>query len=102
MSKLRCNDCGWVFEEEDAYIYRERDVGYAAVWCPECHSDDLTEVAECRFCGELTPEIHLTIDGYCPDCVKRTAKKLDLFLNRCEPEELRIFEHEFGIEPISY
>jgi hypothetical protein len=44
----------------------------------------------------------LTIDGYCPDCVRRTAKKLDLFLNKCEPEELEIFRREFGIEPISY
>ena len=44
----------------------------------------------------------LTIDGYCPDCVKRTARKLNMFLNKCEPEELRIFREEFQIEPISY
>ena len=102
MSKYKCNDCGWEFDEDDAYLYEEPDVGYAAVWCPECHSDDLTEVDECKFCGETYPVHKLTIDGYCPDCVKKTAKKLDLFLHRCEPEELRIFEHEFGIEPISY
>ncbi len=100
MSKYKCNDCGWVFDEP--YIYEEPDVGYAALWCPECHSDDIIEVSECKFCEELYPTHLLTIDGYCPDCVKRTAKKLDLFLHKCEPEELQIFEHEFGIEPISY
>lgn len=100
MSKYRCNECGWVFDEP--YEYEERDVGYHTEWCPECHSDDITEVQECKFCDELTPVHLLTIDGYCPDCVRRTGKKLDLFLNRCEPEELQIFEHEFGIEPISY
>lgn len=96
----RCNDCGWVFAEP--YEYEEPDVGYHADWCPECHSDDIVEVRECKYCEELTPVHLLTIDGYCPDCVRRAAKKYDMFLNKCEPEELRIFEHEFGIEPISY
>ena len=96
----RCNDCGWVFEEP--YEYEEPDVGYHADWCPQCHSDDIVEVRECKYCEELTPVHLLTIDGYCPDCVRRAAKKYDMFLNKCEPEELRIFEHEFGIEPISY
>ena len=100
MSKYKCNDCGWVFDEP--YIYEEPDVGYAAAWCPECHSDDIIEVSECKFCGELYPTHNLTIDGYCPDCVKRTARKLNMFLNKCEPEELRIFREEFQIEPISY
>ena len=100
MAEWKCCECGYVFDEP--YIYEEPDVGYAALWCPECHSDDIVEVQECKFCEELTPIHMLTIDGYCPDCVKRTAKKLDLFLHKCEPEELRIFEHEFGIEPISY
>ena len=100
MSKYRCNDCGWVFDEP--YLYEEPDVGYKADWCPQCHSDDIIEVAECKYCEELTPIHDLTIDGYCPDCVRRAAKKYDMFLNKCEPEELRIFEHEFGIEPISY
>ena len=95
-----CNECGWVFEQP--FLYEEPDVGYSALWCPECHSDDIVEVRECKLCDELTPVHMLTMDGYCPDCVKRTAKKLDLFLHKCEPEELQIFEHEFGIEPISY
>ena len=96
----KCNDCGWTFSEP--YEYEEPDVGYHADWCPECHSDDIVEVRECKYCEELTPVHLLTIDGYCPDCVRRAAKKYDMFLNKCEPEELRIFEHEFGIEPISY
>ncbi len=100
MSKYKCNECGWVFDEP--FLYEERDVGYKAYWCPECHSDDIVEVEECKFCEELYPTHMLTIDGYCPDCVRRTAKKLDLFLNKCEPEELEIFRREFGIEPISY
>ena len=33
MSKYRCNDCGWIFDEP--YLYEEPDVGYAALWCPE-------------------------------------------------------------------
>ena len=96
----KCNDCGWVFEEP--YEYEERDVGYHADWCPECHSDDIVEVRACKLCDELTPIHLLTIDGYCPDCVKRTARKLNLFLNKCEPEELQIFREQFQIEPISY
>ena len=96
----RCNDCGWVFEEP--YEYEERDVGYHADWCPECHSDDIVEVRECKLCNELTPIHLLTIDGYCPDCVRRAAKKYDMFLNKCEPEELRIYKEQFGIEPICY
>ena len=96
----KCCECGHVFDSP--YIYEEPDVGYAALWCPECHSDDIVEVQECKFCGELYPIHKLTIDGYCPDCVKKTAKKLDLFLHRCEPEELRIFQEQFGIEPINY
>ena len=98
--KYKCNDCGWVFDEP--YLYEEPDVGYAALWCPECHSDDIIEVAECKFCEELTPIHDLTIDGYCPDCVRRAAKKYDMFLNKCEPEELRIYKEQFGIEPICY
>ena len=75
--KYKCNDCGWVFDEP--YLYEEPDVGYAALWCPECHSDDIIEVAECKYCEELTPIHDLTIDGYCPDCVRRAAKKYDMF-----------------------
>ena len=96
----KCNDCGWVFDEP--YEYEERDVGYHADWCPECHSDDIVEVRECKLCDELTPVHLLTIDGYCPDCVKRTARKLNMFLNKCEPEEVQIFREQFQIEPISY
>ncbi len=96
----KCEDCGFVFDEP--YIYEEPDVGYASLWCPECHSDDIVEVQECKLCDELTPVHLLTIDGYCPDCVQRTARKLNMFLKKCEPEELLIFEREFGIEPISY
>lgn len=100
MSKYRCNDCGWVFDEP--YEYEEPDVGYAALWCPECHSDDIIEVGECKICEEYYPIHDLTIDGYCPDCVRRAAKKYDMFLNKCEPEELRIYKEQFGIEPICY
>lgn len=96
----KCEDCGFVFEEP--YLYEEPDVGYAALWCPECHSDDIVEVQECKLCDELTPIHLLTIDGYCPDCVQRTARKLNMFLNKCEPEELQIFREQFQIEPISY
>ena len=98
--KYKCNDCGWVFDEP--YLYEEPDVGYAALWCPQCHSDDIIEAAECKYCEELTPIHLLTIDGYCPDCVRRAAKKYDMFLNKCEPEELRIYKEQFGIEPICY
>ena len=100
MAEWKCCECGYVFDEP--YEYDEPDVGYHALWCPECHSDDIVEVRECKLCDELTPVHLLTIDGYCPDCVKRTARKLNMFLNKCEPEELLIFEREFGIEPISY
>ena len=96
----RCTECGHVFDEP--CLYEEPDVGYAALWCPECHSDDIIEVKECKFCHELVPEHDLTVDGYCRECVRRTAKKLDLFLHKCEPEELRIYEEQFGIEPINY
>ncbi len=101
MSKYRCNECGWVFDEP--YIYEEPDVGYAALWCPECHSDDIVEVQECKFCGELTPLHMLTADGYCDTCVKHAARKFDLLLSsKFEPEELDIFKREFNIEPINY
>ena len=100
MAEWKCCECGHVFDEP--YEYDEPDVGYHALWCPSCHSDDIVEVRECKLCDELTPIHLLTIDGYCPACVKRTARKLDFFLKKCESEELQIFEHEFGIEPISY
>ena len=100
MAEWKCCECGYVFDKP--YEYDEPDVGYHALWCPECHSDDIVEVQECKFCGELTATHLLTIDGYCPDCVKRTARKLNFFLNKCEPEELQIFREEFQIEPISY
>lgn len=97
----RCNDCGAVFDEP--YLYEEPDVGYKADWCPDCHSDDITEVKECAYCGELTPVFDLTIDGYCRECVKNAARKFDLLLSsKFEKEELEIFKSEFGIEPISY
>lgn len=96
----KCEDCGHIFDEP--FLYEEPDVGYAALWCPECHSDDIIEVKECKLCDELTPVHLLTIDGYCPDCVTRTARKLNMFLNKCEPEELQIFREQFQIEPISY
>lgn len=101
MSKWKCNDCGYEFDEP--YIYEEPDVGYAADWCPSCHSDDIVEVRECKYCGELTPLHLLTIDGYCDACVKNAARKFDLLLSsKFEKEELEIFKSEFGIEPISY
>ena len=96
----KCNDCGETFEEP--YEYRERDVNYYADWCPYCHSDDIVEVKECSLCGKLTPTYDLTIDGYCPECVEKAAHKYDAFLNSCEPEELKIFQEQFGIEPINY
>ena len=97
---FRCNDCGAVFEEP--YEYREPDVNYYADWCPECHSDDITEVKECAICGELVPFYDLTIDGYCPACVEKAAHRFDNFLESCEPYELDIFKDQFGIEPINY
>ena len=96
----KCNDCGWVFDEP--YEYEERDVGYKADWCPECHSDDITEVKECVFCGELTPVYDLTYKGYCPACVKATARKFDIMLlSHFEPEELEILEEGYEIYPIN-
>lgn len=100
MAEWKCCECGYVFDEP--YEYDEPDVGYHALWCPECHSDDIIEVRECKLCDELSPIHLLTIDGYCPDCVKRTARKLNMFLNKCEPEEVQIFREQFQIEPISY
>ena len=97
----KCEDCGFIFEEP--YLYEEPDVGYAALWCPECHSDDIVEVKECKYCGEPTPLHMLTADGYCEECVKHAARKFDLLLNsKFEPEELEIFKREFNIEPIHY
>lgn len=96
----KCEDCGAVFEEP--YEYREPDVNFFADWCPYCHSDDIVEVKECALCGELTAVYDLTIDGFCPACVEKAAHKYDEFLKSCEPEELRIFQEQFGIEPINY
>lgn len=96
----KCEDCGAVFEEP--FEYKEPDVNFFADWCPYCHSDDIVEVKECELCGKLTPVFDMTIDGYCPECVTKTARKLNEFLGKCEPEEVRIFKEEFGIEPISY
>ena len=97
----RCEDCGHIFEEP--YHYREPDVGYGAYWCPSCHSDDITEVRECKICGEYAPVHDLTIDGYCPACVRSAARKFDALLSsQFEKEELEILKEQFGIEPISY
>ena len=96
----KCEDCGAVFETP--YEYREPDVNFFADWCPYCQSDAITEVHECKFCGELTAVYDLTIDGYCPECVAKTARKLNEFLSQREPEELQIFREEFQIEPINY
>lgn len=97
----KCNDCGAVFAEPKEYD--EPDINYHGLWCPWCSSDDIVEVKECKFCGELTPLHMLTIDGYCDACVKNAARKFDLLLNsKFEKEELEIFKREFNIEPISY
>lgn len=96
----KCNDCGSVFDEP--YEYHEYDVGYAADWCPYCHSDDIVELNECKLCGEETPVHLLTYEGYCPECIEKTKRKYNEFLKSCEPEELEIFKEQFYIEPISY
>ena len=96
----KCDDCGKTFDEPREYD--EYDVNYHALLCPYCGADTIIELFPCKFCGDLVPPHTLTVDGYCRACVKRTAKKLDLFLHKCEPEELRIFQEQFGIEPISY
>lgn len=101
--QYRCNDCGLVFEAEDAQIYREPDVGFEEVRCPgyACHSSDLTEVADCKLCGELEALHHLTVDGYCRACVTRTRQKFNAFLEKhFEKEELRILKDQWTIEPI--
>ena len=95
----KCNECGHVFDEP--YLYEEPDVGYAALWCPSCHSDDLSEVAECKFCGGLELTHELTIDGYCRACVRKTRAHFnDVLKQLFEAEELAILKHEFQIEPI--
>ena len=97
--RYRCDDCGHVFDEP--YLYEEPDVGYAAMWCPECHSDDIVEVQECKLCDELTPAHLLTSDGYCPECVRRTREKFNAFLEKYfEKEELEILKDQWIIEPI--
>jgi DNA-directed RNA polymerase subunit RPC12/RpoP len=93
----RCEDCGELFETP--FEYEERDVGYMADLCPHCHSDEIEEVKECKFCGEYAG--YLTIDGFCNACCKNTKRKFNLWLrNKFEDEELQILKEEFGIEPI--
>lgn len=97
----KCDDCGKTFDEP--IEYDEDDVNYHALLCPYCRADSLIELFECKFCGELVPRHELTSDGYCDACVKSAARKFDLLLkSKFEKEELEIFEHEFGIEPINY
>ena len=95
----RCNDCGRLFEEP--YVYEEPDVGYAALWCPSCHSDDLSEVEECKLCGALELTHELTVDGYCRACVEKARASFNKVLKTLfEAEELKILKSEFEIEPI--
>lgn len=99
--RYRCDDCGLIFDAEDAIEYYESDTGYGASLCPSCRADALVEVKECALCGEDEDAFRLTSDGYCRACVEKTRKKFNDFLKKhFEKEELQILKDQWIIEPI--
>lgn len=99
--RYRCDDCGWIFDANDAIEYYDPETGYGASLCPSCQADVLIEVRECKFCGEDEDAFRLTPDGYCRACVEKTRKKFNAFLEKhFEKEELQILKDQWIIESL--
>ncbi|MBQ6346530.1 MAG: hypothetical protein IJI71_03115 [Clostridia bacterium] len=99
--RYRCEDCGHVFDADEARKYYEPDTGWRELQCPSCRSPELVEVRECKFCGEDEDAYRLTSDGYCRACVRKTREKFNAFLDKhFEKEELEILKDQWDIYPI--
>lgn len=50
MQTLKCNDCGWVFDDEDEYARRTTKESHGEYYsisvCPMCGSEDVDEYDE--------------------------------------------------------
>ena len=86
--QCKCNDCGYVFDYEDAGGIRENhwlDGEYMGsetfLVCPNC-GGDFEDAADCCECGEAFTENEL-YDGWCEKCLRETIN-YDTFFEYCE------------------
>ena len=81
--KLRCTECGYVFNENELSYWRE-PYGEMLSGCPKCHGI-CEEVEPCIFCGEYE-----NVDEYlgvCNKCSHFMRERLS-----------KVIEKEFSIE----
>jgi hypothetical protein len=75
MAKMICNDCGCVFDEEDAFVCEEtldvidgRPYKETVCCCPECNGE-YEAASECDECREYFHFDDLIGGLYCKECM---------------------------------
>lgn len=91
---LKCFDCGFVFEEEEALTAAEdrgEHFGFPASEecrvCPKC-GGSFEDMMDCKICGEAHIEDELS-GGVCNSCIEKHSRDFSLcfsFGKRCETE----------------
>ena len=86
---VKCVDCGYVFDIEDAGGVRENHwldgeyMGYETfLVCPNC-GGDFEDAVECHECGEAFTEDEIYGDKWCEKCLCETIN-YDTFFEYCE------------------
>ena len=87
--QVKCTDCGYVFDIEDAGGVRENhwlDGEYMGsetfLVCPNC-GGDFEDAIECHECGEAFVEDEIYGDKWCEKCLRDTIN-YDTFFEYCE------------------
>ena len=89
MSHLVCENCGAVFDENDAaketFRHTEIHPYFTESWvaCPSCLSTDVEDAAYCYRCGEPVKYSDLVGGYYCKSCIRemRGRHSEALFVN---------------------
>lgn len=82
-----CDNCGNVFDEEEAGTYSEWNVEWLA--CPKCGDYGIEEAEECCLCGEHVAEHDMLMgdDHICRKCAEQIA--CDFLLKWGETEDTK-------------
>ena len=71
-----CDDCGNVFNSDNAIIEKEDVQAY--IRCPYCSSLYYSDAVKCEICGEL----YKAENGYCDGCVTAIAEFTSEFIEQ--------------------
>ena len=96
MAKMICVDCGYVFDDEDAFVVDDtldyidgRSYRETLTCCPECNGE-YEAAAQCRRCGEWFRWEKLVSGTYCRECMEELLNDVEMLKNFAS-EDLETF-----------